>query len=248
MVPTLAERPHPGVPGMHAVLRHRPGATSSCSPTRIRSRGRPGRDRGFFHWLGERDRRGPAPRTKTSSSGSAALPGRRGRSRAGRALRRRADRRALPERADPIPVFGPPDRSRWHAARVGRQSAALRRLAVPAAGGGLGYVPEDKVIGQAFVIIWPFVARGVAALRSPTTSIATSVSLRAQGFSRIAGADEAGRGALAGPLVAAAVILPVGFDRGDRRFEDAQSQPARGGLRASGGRRRLRRGQGRARP
>ena len=36
--------------------------------------------------------------------------------------------------------------------------------------------------------------------------------LRAQGFSRIAGADEAGRGALAGPLVAAAVILPVGFD------------------------------------
>ena len=36
--------------------------------------------------------------------------------------------------------------------------------------------------------------------------------LRAQGFARIAGADEAGRGALAGPLVAAAVILPDGFD------------------------------------
>lgn len=33
-----------------------------------------------------------------------------------------------------------------------------------------------------------------------------------QGFRRIAGADEAGRGALAGPLVAAAVILPEGFD------------------------------------
>jgi ribonuclease HII len=33
-----------------------------------------------------------------------------------------------------------------------------------------------------------------------------------QGFSRIAGADEAGRGALAGPLVAAAVILPEDFD------------------------------------
>lgn len=32
--------------------------------------------------------------------------------------------------------------------------------------------------------------------------------LRAQGFSLIAGADEVGRGALAGPLVAAAVILP----------------------------------------
>jgi ribonuclease HII len=36
--------------------------------------------------------------------------------------------------------------------------------------------------------------------------------LRAEGFRRIAGADEAGRGALAGPLVAAAVILPEGFD------------------------------------
>jgi ribonuclease HII len=36
--------------------------------------------------------------------------------------------------------------------------------------------------------------------------------LRAQGFALIAGADEAGRGALAGPLVAAAVILPDGFD------------------------------------
>jgi ribonuclease HII len=37
-------------------------------------------------------------------------------------------------------------------------------------------------------------------------------SLRAQGFARIAGVDEAGRGALAGPLVAAAVIIPEGFD------------------------------------
>jgi ribonuclease HII len=36
--------------------------------------------------------------------------------------------------------------------------------------------------------------------------------LRAQGFSRVAGVDEAGRGALAGPMVAAAVILPEGFD------------------------------------
>ena len=36
--------------------------------------------------------------------------------------------------------------------------------------------------------------------------------LAAQGFTRVAGADEAGRGALAGPLVAAAVILPDGFD------------------------------------
>jgi ribonuclease HII len=36
--------------------------------------------------------------------------------------------------------------------------------------------------------------------------------LREQGFRAIAGVDEAGRGALAGPLVAAAVILPAGFD------------------------------------
>lgn len=36
--------------------------------------------------------------------------------------------------------------------------------------------------------------------------------LAAQGFARVAGADEAGRGALAGPLVAAAVILPADFD------------------------------------
>jgi ribonuclease HII len=37
--------------------------------------------------------------------------------------------------------------------------------------------------------------------------------LRAQGFERIAGVDEVGRGALAGPLVAAAVVLPVDLDR-----------------------------------
>ena len=34
---------------------------------------------------------------------------------------------------------------------------------------------------------------------------------RAQGHQRIAGVDEVGRGPLAGPVVAAAVILPVGF-------------------------------------
>jgi ribonuclease HII len=35
---------------------------------------------------------------------------------------------------------------------------------------------------------------------------------RRVGFERVAGADEAGRGALAGPLVAAAVVLPEDFD------------------------------------
>jgi ribonuclease HII len=33
-----------------------------------------------------------------------------------------------------------------------------------------------------------------------------------RGFTRVAGIDEAGRGALAGPVVAAAVILPAGLD------------------------------------
>jgi ribonuclease HII len=37
-------------------------------------------------------------------------------------------------------------------------------------------------------------------------------ALRDQGFARVAGTDEAGRGALAGPLVAAAVVLPEVFD------------------------------------
>lgn len=36
--------------------------------------------------------------------------------------------------------------------------------------------------------------------------------LREQGFRTIAGVDEAGRGALAGPMVAAAVVLPADFD------------------------------------
>lgn len=36
--------------------------------------------------------------------------------------------------------------------------------------------------------------------------------LREQGFRTIAGVDEAGRGALAGPMVAAAVVLPTDFD------------------------------------
>jgi ribonuclease HII len=41
--------------------------------------------------------------------------------------------------------------------------------------------------------------------------------LRERGFRLIAGADEAGRGALAGPLVAAAVILPDDFECGEVR-------------------------------
>src|SRR3954452_14883058 len=44
--------------------------------------------------------------------------------------------------------------------------------------------------------------------------------LREVGFSAIAGVDEAGRGALAGPVVAAAVILPEKFRH--RRLNDSK--------------------------
>ena len=58
-------------------------------------------------------------------------------------------------------------------------------------------------------------------------------ALREQGFERVAGVDEAGRGALAGPMVAAAVILPDGFDlEGIRRLEAAHPEATRRGVRA----------------
>src|SRR5438105_15928552 len=44
--------------------------------------------------------------------------------------------------------------------------------------------------------------------------------LRAIGVSRIAGIDEAGRGALAGPVVAAAVVLPGKFRH--RKLNDSK--------------------------
>ena len=46
----------------------------------------------------------------------------------------------------------------------------------------------------------------------PMPSLAEEMELRAQGYQLIAGIDEAGRGALAGPVVAAAVILPSQID------------------------------------
>lgn len=47
--------------------------------------------------------------------------------------------------------------------------------------------------------------------------------LRASGFYRVAGVDEAGRGPLAGPVVAAAVILPDGFTH--PRLNDSKKLP-----------------------
>jgi len=50
----------------------------------------------------------------------------------------------------------------------------------------------------------------VISLQKPT--FAEEKTLQAQGYQRIAGIDEVGRGALAGPVVAAAVILPLNID------------------------------------
>jgi ribonuclease HII len=47
--------------------------------------------------------------------------------------------------------------------------------------------------------------------RSPVCSFALENAARKSGFLQIAGLDEAGRGPLFGPVVAAAVILPKGF-------------------------------------
>ncbi len=51
--------------------------------------------------------------------------------------------------------------------------------------------------------------------------------LREQGFSLVAGTDEVGRGALAGPLVAAAVILPPDFDVSGLRDSKLMTPPSR---------------------
>lgn len=52
-------------------------------------------------------------------------------------------------------------------------------------------------------------------------------TLREQGFSLVAGTDEVGRGALAGPLVAAGVILPEDFDVSGLRDSKLMTPPAR---------------------
>ena len=51
-------------------------------------------------------------------------------------------------------------------------------------------------------------ARQNAVLRQDDELLLSERQLRAEGFSWIAGVDEAGRGPLAGPVVAAAVVLP----------------------------------------
>ena len=62
-------------------------------------------------------------------------------------------------------------------------------------------------------------------------------ALRRRGFARVAGADEAGRGACAGPLVAAAVVLPRGAGARSRagRLQAAHRRRAGTGVRTGGG-------------
>src|SRR5687767_2914414 len=54
--------------------------------------------------------------------------------------------------------------------------------------------PPDDLAGPDDGRLWPTLAAGLALARA--------------GWRRVAGVDEVGRGALAGPLVAAAVVLP----------------------------------------
>lgn len=63
-------------------------------------------------------------------------------------------------------------------------------------------------------------AKIAAAAARPDWSL--EAELWARGFSPVAGVDEAGRGALAGPVVAAAVILPVG----GHPYRDSKTLPA----------------------
>ena len=116
-----------------------------------------------------------------------------------------------------------------------RSNSADSRVHLGDPGGG--QVPADDVVGKVFAVVWPF--GHAKALHTPATfatcpsgrgQVRTVMSalprgltvrkdaglygyeraLRRVGLDPVAGVDEAGRGACAGPLVAAAVVLPDG--------------------------------------
>ncbi len=62
--------------------------------------------------------------------------------------------------------------------------------------------------------VWqsPLAALAAADSRPPAPTLEWEDAARAEGHARVCGIDEAGRGPLAGPVVAAAVILPVGYE------------------------------------
>src|SRR2546429_7368331 len=74
-------------------------------------------------------------------------------------------------------------------------------------------------------------------MRVPTNSkqvpgLEEEMALLSQGYSFVAGVDEAGRGSLAGPVVAAAVILPLG-DLSPFRFDPDECLECFAGVRDS---------------
>ncbi|MDH4319671.1 MAG: ribonuclease HII [Desulfobulbaceae bacterium] len=69
----------------------------------------------------------------------------------------------------------------------------------------------------------PFFSPSSVINRSDTA--AYEKELHASGYSRVAGVDEAGRGPLAGPVVAGCVILPPDCD--NHRFQDSKTLTAR---------------------
>jgi len=74
-------------------------------------------------------------------------------------------------------------------------------------------------------------------MRAPTSSkqaptLEEEMALLSQGYSFVAGVDEAGRGSLAGPVVAAAVILPLG-DLSPFRFDPYECLECFAGVRDS---------------
>ena len=85
-------------------------------------------------------------------------------------------------------------------------------------------------------------ARRRSVHRPRDAHLAHEYELRRAGFRRIAGLDEVGRGSLAGPVVAAAVILPrPSPHQRPARQQGPPAQPARGAVRADrGSRRRIR--------
>lgn len=67
----------------------------------------------------------------------------------------------------------------------------------------------------------------MASSRAPLPDGLFERELRRSGHTAIAGVDEVGRGALAGPVVAAAVILPEGFDLPGVRDSKCVPEPER---------------------
>ncbi|MEI6306160.1 MAG: ribonuclease HII, partial [Deltaproteobacteria bacterium] len=53
--------------------------------------------------------------------------------------------------------------------------------------------------------------KGELFIQPPVNTLAYEKMAKTRGFTRVAGVDEAGRGPLAGPVMAAAVILPEGL-------------------------------------